>query len=411
MQNILPQLDRIEALLRSSTGRQINGTLTSRDETPVHYVGPTHVPDTLPLLARLPSWPKVSDLLPDDKLTTSIATTALQPRRTSVARYTSRIDSITTAESMDLYFQIMHPQHALILPYSWSNIYKAARNSDFMFGVEACLVLLLSALGARTTVDVKGRPRKENLDRSRELFDRAMASFADVLLCTELVAAQCCFLAAEWLKGSAPNYAHQMLDLAITKTQPLVDTTDAHDQMTAEELLRLRINLKMCADDIAALTSTKPINHAVLTNLGVPRSVDLTTDTSERLSDEVSLLAYRHALHRIATSARNMRHLDTKVSVDVDSAYSLVLELDSELSLWHDRLHAPFDFSESDFSTVDPFVLSLRFAYFSCRAYIFRPFILAVLQEDSYVVDPNINAMCKKCLAASVRQIEHAALV
>ena len=55
----------------------------------------------------------------------------------------------------------------------------------------------------------------------------------------------------------------------------------------------------------------------------------------------------------------------------------------------------------------DPVQTVLRLRYFACKTIIYRPYILAVLDNEQAAMDPSVRENCRKCLEASIRQLEH----
>jgi len=55
----------------------------------------------------------------------------------------------------------------------------------------------------------------------------------------------------------------------------------------------------------------------------------------------------------------------------------------------------------------DPVQTVLRLRFYACRTIIFRPYILAVLDNEQAVMDPTVRENCRKCLDAAIRQLEN----
>ncbi len=85
----------------------------------------------------------------------------------------------------------------------------------------------------------------------------------------------------------------------------------------------------------------------------------------------------------------------------------MVTELDLQLVQWYESLPIPLQFPFSRTILQDPVQTVLRLRFFACRTVIYRPYILAVLDNEQAVLDPSVRDSCHKCLEASIRQLEH----
>jgi hypothetical protein len=85
----------------------------------------------------------------------------------------------------------------------------------------------------------------------------------------------------------------------------------------------------------------------------------------------------------------------------------VVAELDYQLTQWYESLPIALQFPYSRSMLNDPVQTVLRLRYFACRTIIFRPYILAVLDNEHAAMDPSVRENCRKCLEASIRQLEH----
>jgi hypothetical protein len=85
----------------------------------------------------------------------------------------------------------------------------------------------------------------------------------------------------------------------------------------------------------------------------------------------------------------------------------VVAELDYQLTQWYENLPIPLQFPFTRNVLQDPVQAVLRLRFFACRTIIYRPYILAVLDNEQAVLDPAVRDNCHKCLEASIRQLEH----
>ena len=106
----------------------------------------------------------------------------------------------------------------------------------------------------------------------------------------------------------------------------------------------------------------------------------------------------------------------------------IVSELDFQLSQWYESLPQPIQFplaldstttttssqpspsstpSTSTHPTTNPIQTVLRLRYNACRTIIYRPYILAVFENEHAGSDPGVLECSRRCLDATLRQLEH----
>ncbi|KAF7515058.1 hypothetical protein PCG10_004057 [Penicillium crustosum] len=82
-------------------------------------------------------------------------------------------------------------------------------------------------------------------------------------------------------------------------------------------------------------------------------------------------------------------------------------ELDFQLSQWYDSLPRPVQFPLTSKPISNPVQTVLRLRYNACRTIIYRPYILAVFENEQAGADPGVKESCRRCLDATLRQLEH----
>ncbi|KAJ5117052.1 hypothetical protein N7526_011161 [Penicillium atrosanguineum] len=96
-----------------------------------------------------------------------------------------------------------------------------------------------------------------------------------------------------------------------------------------------------------------------------------------------------------------------------DSAHTLsslgpiVSELDFQLSQWYENLPRPVRFPLAPARLSNPVQTVLRLRYHACRTIIYRPYILAVFEQEQMGAEPGVRECCRRCLDATLRQLEH----
>jgi hypothetical protein len=113
-------------------------------------------------------------------------------------------------------------------------------------------------------------------------------------------------------------------------------------------------------------------------------------------------IALRRLLNRVSQLIYSKDSMASTQSLE-----PVVAELDYQLTQWYDSLPLPLQFPYSRSLLNDPVQTVLRLRYFACKTIIYRPYILAVLDNEQAAMDPSVRENCRKCLEASVRQLEH----
>lgn len=113
-------------------------------------------------------------------------------------------------------------------------------------------------------------------------------------------------------------------------------------------------------------------------------------------------IALRRLLNRVS-------HLiySKGTSTAISSLAPIVAELDYQLTQWYESLPIPVQFPHGRIMLSNPVQTVLRLRYFACRTIIFRPYILAVLENEKLGMDNTVRENCRKCLEACIRQLEH----
>jgi hypothetical protein len=113
------------------------------------------------------------------------------------------------------------------------------------------------------------------------------------------------------------------------------------------------------------------------------------------------------ALRRLLNRVSHLLYCKSTSSTAISSLAPVVSELDYQLTQWYENLPIPVQFPHSRVLLSNPVQTVLRLRYFACRTIIFRPYILAVLENDKLGLDATVRENCRKCLEACIRQLEH----
>ena len=113
-------------------------------------------------------------------------------------------------------------------------------------------------------------------------------------------------------------------------------------------------------------------------------------------------IALRRLLNRVSHTVYSKGSMTS-----IDALEPLTAELDFQLTQWYEGLPLALQFPHAYIPLSNPVQTVLRLRYFACRTIIFRPYLLAVLENELAIFDPAVRDNCLKCLEACVRQLEH----
>lgn len=111
-------------------------------------------------------------------------------------------------------------------------------------------------------------------------------------------------------------------------------------------------------------------------------------------------IAMRRLLNRVSNMIYSQKHNS------IASLEPVVAELEFQLNQWYEGLPASIRFSRERVPTQGHVQTVLRMRYFACRTIIFRPYIQAVLGNETLVNEAGVKTACEKCLEACVRQLD-----
>ena len=140
--------------------------------------------------------------------------------------------------------------------------------------------------------------------------------------------------------------------------------------------------------------------------VGLPCGFEEVTDEPGPAGrDDLWYLVARVSLYRLLSRVRNMLY-SKGMSTDIHTLAPITTELDYQLGQWYEGLPPPVQFPRSRVLLQNPVQTALRLRYFACRATIFRPYTLAVLQNEALGMDSSIRENCRIALEACMRQLE-----
>ncbi|KAK4574268.1 hypothetical protein LTR86_002029 [Recurvomyces mirabilis] len=309
------------------------------------------------------------------------------------------------------------------LDFSNINSYAIAffeRANRFRGGVESCIVLLVLALGeaAFSGLSISQLPHGQN-PPGMSFFAAAWTILPGLMIRNDVISAQCHILAAAYLMYIVrPLEAWNMLCNSSMKQQLLLQSPHGIPQHLRELSDRVFWNTIMIESDLLAeldLPHSGIAQHE--DGMRLPRSFPFDADPSGEEppgSDDLwyflAEIALRRLLNRVSHLIYGVSHLlhtnKMSASFSLASLDPVVTELDFQLKQWYENLPAPVKFPRERLQARDSVQTVLRLRYFACRTIIYRPYIQAVLGDESLANEPGVQDACRKCLEACIRQLE-----
>jgi len=309
------------------------------------------------------------------------------------------LDLEETSTSVQAFFERVNIWYACVNPYEWAAYYQKAQSVLFREGPESCVVLLVLALGSAVS------PLPKGIDSSGILyFSAAWGLLPNLITSNSIISLQCTMLAAAYLFYLVrPLEAWTLISSSSMKMQLLLRVPGAISEQSVRLSERLYWNLLLTESDL-------------LTQLDLPSSgiaqfeenVALPTFFQEfQSSPGRDELWYFHAaidLRRLRTRISN--EISAKESSPPDTLEPISHDFDIQLYDWYETLPLTVRFPLNRGLLIHPAQTVLRLRYFAARTAIFRPYVLAVLEEETRSRIPFIHDNCRKCLESCIRQLE-----
>lgn len=410
---IIEQLHRIEGMLHmmDQTGSLSHGPddfFHVRREQNVSHATTTYSQPTSTLFDEVSNGPITSNLLAQPQPATAGLSAELN--RTVLPTSSKAMPDLSAIPSrIESYFHRMHDRHALINPNTWQAVYATASLSNFSRSIEACTVLLIAALGSCAT----DRHLLVESTITGEVpgiafFSRAWSMLPEVMLSNSVSAIHCLVLAsAYFLEIHRPLDAWNTLNLATSKLDLQTSSSREQGEAEREQLKRAFWNTRlmkwsiMTALDVSNPSDIPPRSSSW--SLPSPYQPNVKSDND---NEDISFFLAHVNLQQLAERISRTIPKTASNAFNMDAILPVAAEFDDQLSQWYDRLPESLQFPHEGYPAGGPAQNSLRHGFFECRAAIFRPFVLALVNNAELAANHTLTVCCKKCLEASVRQIE-----
>ncbi|RGP77568.1 hypothetical protein FLONG3_4353 [Fusarium longipes] len=356
---------------------------------------------------HLLQWPLIRDLISrqcDPQVLLQLEM-AREPLHTLTK--TPCVDLSNTQAYIEAYFERVNVWYACVNPYTWRSQYRTALSNGFREGPESCIVLLVLALGQASLHGSISRILPHEDPPGLQYFTAAWSLLPGLMTANSVVAAQCHLLAAAYhFYLVRPMEAWNLLCTTSTKLQLLLMAPSRIPSHQRELVERIYWNALLFESDLLAELD---LPHSGVVqfeeHVGLPGGFE--GDESEQVGrDELWYFLAEIALRRLLNRVSHLIYSKDSIA-NTQSLDPVVAELDYQLSQWYESLPLPLQFPFTRNALQDPVQTVLRLRFFACRTIIYRPYILAVLDNEQQVLDPAVRENCHKCLEASIRQLEH----
>ncbi|RGP73462.1 hypothetical protein FSPOR_2044 [Fusarium sporotrichioides] len=356
---------------------------------------------------HLLQWPLIRDLISrqcDPQVLLQLEM-AREPLHTLTK--TPCVDLSNTQAYIEAYFERVNVWYACVNPYTWRSQYRTALSNGFREGPESCIVLLVLALGQASLHGSISRILPHEDPPGLQYFTAAWSLLPGLMTANSVVAAQCHLLAAAYhFYLVRPMEAWNLLCTTSTKLQLLLMAPSRIPSHQRELVERIYWNALLFESDLLAELD---LPHSGVVqfeeHVGLPGGFE--GDESEQVGrDELWYFLAEIALRRLLNRVSHLIYSKDSIA-NTQSLDPVVAELDYQLSQWYESLPLPLQFPFTRNALQDPVQTVLRLRFFACRTIIYRPYILAVLDNEQQVLDPAVRENCHKCLEASLRQLEH----
>lgn len=376
---------------------------------------------------HLLQWPLIRDLVsgPYDPQNLLQLEMAREPLRLNP---NSGFDLANAPAYVQAFFNHANIWYACVNPYTWNRYYRTALAQGFQDGPVSCLVLLVLALGAASRSGSISFLPPDHEPPGLAYFAAAWAILPSVMMRNSAIAAQCMVLASAYLFYLVrPLEAWTLLSNVSMKLQLLLGNPNRVPAQWKELSVRVYWNSLLYESDLLAeldLPHSGIVNFEEVVDLpggfeeedddedeGMNGEND-EEDRNSRLAEEytgrdelwyfLAEIALRRLLNRVSHLIYQKDSTHTLASLG-----PIVSELDFQLSQWYESLPQPVQFPLTTTPLSNSVQTVLRLRYNACRTIIYRPYILAVFENEQAGADPGVRECCRRCLDATLRQLEH----
>ncbi len=318
------------------------------------------------------------------------------------------LDLEETSILVQAFFERVNIWYACVNPYDWVAYYQKAQSVLFREGPESCVVLLVLALGSASLDNSVTQPPKGSDSSGVSYFSAAWSLLPSLITSNSIVPLQCSILAAAYLFYLVrPLEAWTLISSSSMKLQLLLRVPGAIPEGSVQLSERLYWNLLLTESDLLTQLDLPTTGIAQFEeSIALPTFFQEFQDSPGR--DE---LWYFHAAIDLCRLRTRISHeISSKESLSPDTLEPISHDLDIQLYDWYETLPTSIRFPLTRALPPHPAQTVLRLRYFAARTMIFRPYVLAVLADESASQIPFIHQNCRKCLESCIRYLEDASI-
>ena len=319
-----------------------------------------------------------------------------------------KLDLSNAATFVQAFFERVNVWYACVNPNSWSLYYRTALATGFQDGPESCIVLLVLALGSAAASGSISYNSPDKDPPGITFFAAAWGLLPQLMMRNSVLCAQCTILASAYLFYLVrPLEAWTLLSNTSTKLQLLLGNTGRIPPHSKEMSERVFWNTLLFESDLLAELD---LPHSGIVHfeetMELPRGFEEEEGEEPVGRDELWYFLSEIALRRLLNRVSHLLY-QKGTPMSMQTLDPVTAELDFQLTQWYESLPLPVQFPHTRAPLTDPVQTVLRLRYYACRTIIFRPYILAVLENEHLAMDHSVRENCRKCLDASIRQLEH----
>ena len=444
---IIERLGRLEEMMRET----IRGPRTALSTSPssqnpesgknMKQQDPLQTnPPTMPRMYQTPTlnllqWPVIRDLVAKSYEPQQLLRLELSRKPLDLASHAQKpLDLRSASLYIRAFFNSANTWSACVDPYDWSRCYRTALARRFHEGVESCVTLLVLALGAAAHADGSVAIISSDVEPPGLVyFAHAWRLLQGMTTCNDVLACQCLSLGSAYLSYLVrPIEAWSLLSSMNLKLQLLIGNPSLVPTEMKELSGRLYWNALLSESSLLAELDLPPsgITHLEGT-VDLPsgfQAHSLLRNSPDVVPDRDGLWYFlaEIALHRLLSQASHVTHTNLVAHRWLATFGPTTADLDSRLQQWYEQLPEALQFPLERTPSSDPVQTVLRMQYFACRALIYRPYVLAVLESEAatsagdrpakarkpqsaaLIEQPAVRDACHKGLEAALRQLEHA---
>lgn len=376
------------------------------------WVSPRTSISTMPKVHTTPAlhllqWPLIRDLVsrPYDPQNLLQLEMAREPLRMGSAM---SLDLSNTATYVQAYFERVNVWYACVNPHNWSRYYRTALSQGFRDGPESCIVLLVLALGSASNSGSISYMSPDKEPPGMPYFAAAWGLLPSLMMRNSVLSAQCMILASAYLFYLVrPLEAWTLLSNISIKLQLLLGSPGRIPPQSKELSGRVYWNALLFESDLLAELD---LPHSGIVQFEetaeLPGGFEEEDDEEPAGRDELWYFLSEIALRRLLNRVSHMIYQKDS-TLSIGSLEPIVAELDFQLTQWYESLPQPVQFPHTHAPLSNPVQTVLRHRYNACRTIIYRPYILAVFENEQLAMDATVAENCRRCLDACMRQLEH----